>query len=277
MEYSASFDTLQGERFSASPDNPSAAAAVLAQVFGSGEEPALSLPPDMGVLLPVGLERDGERIRHAEVRELTGADEERLARTQGYARYLDSLVTCGTVSIGDEPATPALLRGLMVGDREALILAIRIATFGTALTFTEFVCPHCGEKSDITVHLNEIALRGAGWAESFEVTLRDGSIATWRWPNGHDHLLFDDSERSAAEANTLLLSRCLVSITKSDGTVLAGSKQLALKLGVADRRALVSAISDHAPGPSYDEVRMVHDACGKEVPIVITIWDLFRG
>jgi hypothetical protein len=283
MEYDyGSFDALGGDAtaFSAAAD-PSGIGAAIERAFGPSEEPKLAMPPDTTTRVPFGVVVDGVAHREAEVRELTGADEEVLARASGsYLRWSDAIITQGTVSVGGKKATRELLRSLTVADRETLLLLIRIATYGDQLKLPGFRCPECGERSDLTVHLGRIEIRGPEdpACRVFEVALR-GATATVRQPTGEDLMAFDGKELTVPAGNTLMLSRVIVAVEFDDGprTVRPGSMALARELGMADRKALLDAITANTYGPRYEDVSIVHEACGQEVPVPLSAGDLFRG
>ena len=278
MEYDfPSLDAMPGKPFVAA-DNPGGIEAAIAKAFGPGSEPMLAAPVDTSVKLPFGLLRDGEALQEAEVRELTGADEEALARVAGHPlRYLDTLLLRGTVQIGGLPCEQKLLRELTVADRHTLLVAIRRATYGNELRFNGLVCPHCGQSIDLLiVHLDDLddPQPFDPLVRTFEVRLRRGT-ATVRQPTGDDEQAVADPERNLAERNTLLIARCVVSAEIGDGQT-RGSEAMARALGVVDRRAILRAIDEHTYGPHFGDVSFTHEVCGREVPLPLTAGDLFR-
>src|SRR3954468_25079938 len=99
-------------------------ATVASLIAFDGEPPKIDAPPDGTVLLPGGLETDDGIVRDAVVRELNGEDEEALAKASGHTlRYVQALLR-GVETIGGEPVDNKVLRRLLIGDREELILAI---------------------------------------------------------------------------------------------------------------------------------------------------------
>jgi hypothetical protein len=109
---------------------------IIQQVLNSTvqEEPQiveLTNPSDTLVHLPAGyIMPDGEVAKTAEVRELTGKDEELIGKTNGGFSALFTVLRQAVVKIGDVPATDAILDSLLIGDRDALLLGIYKATFG---------------------------------------------------------------------------------------------------------------------------------------------------
>jgi len=252
--------------------------------------PVISPPADNIVPLPGGLVRSkyGEQpvllAREAEVRELNGADEEAIykVRRNPY-RLISTLLTNGTVMLGDHHPNADMLKNLLIGDRDAIILGIRRATFGDEVELGEFICPGCEENlGDLKVTLDDIPVKTLDdpLADTqFKVDLWKGGHAKVRLPNGHDQEAVAALDlANESEVNTMMLSRCVLSITKADGTenVTANNAAAVNALGVKDRKAILAQINDRQPGPRYDEVKFTHDSCGKETPLFLTVGDLFR-
>lgn len=153
------------------------------------------IPPDM-YQLPGGLSRDGILIRQIKVRELTGEHEEALARasqaTTNIFNFINTLLECGTVQIGDEPETDTkkLLKDLVVGDRDAVILFIRQATYGDDIIVPDWECPSCGNKTDLTIPISDITTKEINDPAdyTFTVALKNKRKAFVRLANGHDQM-----------------------------------------------------------------------------------------
>jgi hypothetical protein len=272
------FDALPGQVFDARTSSQGAVDAKLAEILGPGAEPEPPLPQDCTVTLPFGLRRGAETLRDAVVRELTGEDEEAMAKVGANPlTYLDEILVRGTVSIGQYPASAELVRELTIADRDTLLIAIRRVTLGDELNITGLTCPHCLRRSDITVHLGRLDTPLPGeYDREFEVKLRTGGVALICQPTGADQMLFD-LNASLAEQNTLLIARTLRTLRTVDKDARTGSLALARSLGLADRRAILAALEEHRFGPRYSQVTMTHQACGQEVPIPLGPGDLFRG
>lgn len=282
-EYDADFDTLGGDTISAlerPAEATKATAAVLAADVAEGL-PRIPVPPDNRVTLARGIRRDGRLLRDAEVRELTGADEEELARAgTDWPRFLTTLVTRGTVSVGGEPMTAALGGELLIGDREALILAIRRVTFGNEIEFAKFECPFCGESTELTVHLDSIPVRqlGGGYEnDEHEVPLRGGRTAVVRLPTAanQDFVLGRSSHLTAGQQNSEMLLCCLKSVELPFGEFPVITLQTVRDLGWADRKAILRFVDESQPGPRYNEVSFTHESCGREVPLPISVAAMF--
>jgi hypothetical protein len=281
-EYDADFETLGGDTINAL-EKPEEATRVTAAVLAADtveSMPHIPQPPDNRVTLAYGVRRDGEWLREAEVRELNGLDEEELARVgTDWPRFITTLVQRGTVSLGGEPMTPKMAAGLLIGDRELLILAIRRVTFGGEIEISGYECPYCGESTELTIHLDSIPRRDLPPSESgeYSVELRDGRSAIVHLPTAadQDHVLARAATMTPAQQNTEMLFRCLLGIRAHSGDLLEVTSEGVRALGWADRRNVLRFLSDSQPGPRYDEVSFTHESCGREVPLPLSVASLF--
>lgn len=272
-------------------EDPEAASALAASILSEDDKdsgpptvavPFIQPPPESIFKLPGGGLLDSDGIMHdeIEVRELTGADEEALSKaeiTKSMARYMNLIVKRGLVRIGEHDApSDKLLGELLIGDREMILLAIRRATYGDTMELT-MICPNCGAAVDANYDLaSEIPIRSLAdpFQRRIDVTLRNGRVAVVRLPTAADQdALLGLQNKTRAEANTVLLSRCLHSI---DGLP-AASMGVAQGLGIKDRRIILDGLTDVQPGPKYGEVMVECPGCGSESPSVISLLDLFRG
>lgn len=258
--------------------------SVLAQAGMAPPSPP-PLPGDT-VTLPGGLVRDGRVRRQAVIRELTGADEEALSRawqSGSLFRFMDVLIECGTVMIGDLPATPEVLKGLLLGDRDELALAVRAATYGDEMSIDGWQCPACGGLSDISFSLSQDVERARlddpAAGVTFEVPLRKGGTALARLATGADQEdVYSDETWTPAQRNTRLLSRCVLALTSEQGakTSVAAFPSAARDLASADRHAILRQLGERQPGPRYNKISFTHDGCKNEVTLALGITDLFR-
>lgn len=270
-------------------DNPEASNKEIAELISStvSDYPTPDIPPDDLVILPGGLLADSEIVRRVVVRELTGEDEEALARaiqSGNMFHYIDTLLERGTVSIG-EVSDPAgikkVLKSLLAGDRDAVILGIRRATYGDDIELKNWVCPVCADESDISMTVEDIPQREMAdpIAETtFTVALRKGRSARVRLATGYDQAaVFENLKLTQAERDTTLLSRCVLTLTSSDGSerTLAGFPSLARGMAIPDRKTILRELSERQPGPRFAEVRITHGACGSEVSVGVDVGALF--
>lgn len=269
--------------------NPAKSQAEIDAIFSQPTEfPSIDLPPDDLVTLPGGFMHKGKLIKIATVRELTGEDEEALARVVSAQplnpfHFIDRLIKRGTVRIGDAPPeeTENLLPQLLIGDREYLILGIRKATYGNDIEIENWKCPLCGDESTLMMTLDDIPvtkLPNSAEDIEFDVKLRKGVVARVRLANGEDQVaIFEKENLTQAERETVLLSRCVIKLTQPDGTELHfdAFPSMAQKLGVSDRHKILARLRDGQPGPKYDEIKYKCGACGEGVNVSVGLGDLF--
>lgn len=271
----------------ANPGQANADAARVLAGAGVNTPPVIAEAPDDVVQLQGGLLRDGKLHRTAIVRELNGADEEALSRalkTGSGFRFMDVLVERGTESIGGQPATGELVKSLLIGDRDELAVAIRVATYGDELAIEQWECPACSRLMNLadfslTNDLERVTLNDPAQDATFEVALRKGAKALVRLPNGKDQeALYEDESWTAAERNTKLLSLCVMSYTDPAGQSfnIRAFPSIVLNLSIPDRQKLIREISERQPGPRYNEIKFKHEECQNEVILGLGIADLFR-
>lgn len=260
------------------PEEATAASqAVLREARNSGR-PQIDDPGDNQITLERGICREGTWYRDAEVREITGADEEAIAAAGSSAyKVFETLLLRGTVRVGGEPMTPRLAAELLIGDREMLIVAIRRATFGENLEFERLPCPSCRELVDLTVPLAALPAVHLDDPErvNFEVPLRQGATASVRLPNGDDQAAVFAIKGTQARQDSEILGRCVQSVTRLDGAVVR--KPSPQSLGMADRQTILRFLGATQPGPRLNEFTFTHETCGEEVELPINLAVLFRG
>ena len=234
-------------------------------------------PTNPIVKLPAGfINSAGELITTAEVKELTGADEEAIAKIGSTAKSLNLLLQRGLLKLGDKEATKDDLDSLLSADRDAILLGIRKVTFGTEVklttkclgcnTFDEHTMVNLDDDIEVKFLADPIADR------TWEVQSSKGVIRLGL-PNGiTQKKIMDNLDKTAAEINTLLLAGCILSV---DGAPAMGTPT-ALSLGMSDRANIIKDILDRNPGPRLGEVTKVCKACGEEMALPLSLLDLFR-
>lgn len=244
------------------------------------EEPASVIntraPAKNEVNLVTGfINKAGETVKVAEVRELNGADEEAIAKAGSSGKALNAILQRGLVSLGDAPATKEDLDSLVAGDRDAILLGIRRVTFGEEIKLN-VTCGACSDTKDITVHLiNDVPIKefDEETGRTWNVELKDGEFATLTLPNGAlQRKIMENLDKTGPELNTIIISGCLLSINDRPS---AGASTV-LKLGVLDRETLLTSIMNNLPGPRLGEVKKVCEACGEKMNIPLNLADLFR-
>jgi hypothetical protein len=242
-----------------------------------GDRPQVADAPLGNVDLPGGwFAPSGERCTQALVRELTGRDEERLARinpTTNYPQFLQALVSAGLENINGFELSKEQLKELLIGDRESILLGIRIATYGPGVEM-HIRCPACGAEEDLIVELDkDIPYREMATPEvrEYDVELRGGRTAIVTPATVAVQDAIWDVKKSAAEMKTATLARCVRTI---DGRPVAPGD--ILDLGLADRKTLINYLADLQPGPDYEGVRLPCESCGEEFPLALDLADLFQ-
>ncbi len=252
--------------------------AALSEVADSKEVKTISPPPQLDIELPAGfMDPQHGLTREAEVRELTGEDEEKLARVSAaktLGKFKQTLLQCGVTSVGGRPATKDVLDALLVGDREYLLLQIRRATYGDEMEMS-LRCPNCAADHEVIYQLDvDVPINHLENEEDrfFTVDLKAGK-AVVAFPSGADEtkILDDSGKKTMAEINTYLLSRCIESINDMP----IGEADVR-RLGMKDRRVLIEELQERQPGPRYDRVQFECPDCGRSSPVNLDLADLFR-
>ncbi len=192
------------------------------------------------VKLPNGYWVDGVHFREAELRMLTGADEEFMVESANAmlpVTWTHALLSrCITHLNGVEAVTPLTVASLTVGDREALLLHLRRLTFGERMQCT-LTCPQsdCGELMDLELKVSDLLQPpNPDPAPVYEFTVeKDGSRyrILFHLPTGMDQ------EAAARQAHIdiqtaaeVLLRRCVADVVGEDDNRLVWSSELLLDL-----------------------------------------------
>ena len=260
-------------------DNPNLVNQIAAQATAEPENkiaPAeLTAPSDNLVTLPGGyISPTGEVIRTAEVRELTGRDEEAIGKLGSSSRLFHTIVDRATVSVGNLKASEELLDTMLSGDRDALLLGIYKATFGPTAELGGW-CEGCKEVKtvaiDVDTDIEVKALADPAKDRTFTVQGRNSEFLV-TLPTGHSQkLILAAAEKSSGEITTVLLQECVLEI---DGQSVYAPLQVQ-RLGVADRRTLVNEISKRNPGPKFEPVIVTCPDCDGEVTVPLSLGSLF--
>lgn len=247
--------------------------------------PEIATPEATSVRLMRGLidPASGDWQMEAQVRELTGADEEYLARIESkkdvtYAEYMSALLKRATLSVGviDIAKTPDALDNLIIGDRDALFLGIVKCTYGVERTFNTR-CTACDQKNDVTINLDEdfpyekpeIDLR-----KPIPVTLKSGEVVNLRLPTGADSAYVANKATSPANQSTLMIARCTL---WGDDDRPSNVEEWARSLSIVDRNTLVKALTDLNVGPKIGEVNVHCAHCQENLRIMVDWISLLLG
>jgi hypothetical protein len=252
--------------------------------------PQLSVGPSL-IQLPGGWQpAPGTVCREAEVRELTGDDEEMMARVlasstgagQGltWVRLRKVILERGLVAINGYRVAhnPDIIRQLLIGDRDAILLGIRIATWGPDFEGNIF-CRTCNEHKAIIFELDkDIKYKTLDDpATRVHATLRKGRHAVLRRPMADDEdFAFGDGTATNAEVNSRLLSRLLLSVDGVDMiTYPDGAMGFVRALGIKDRDLLRVAVNTMDFGPRLGEVVVACPDCDTELSGALGLPTLF--
>jgi hypothetical protein len=253
-----------------------AVAQALAEPVATKQSATITSPSDNLVTLPGGLLLPtGEVVKTAEVRELTGKDEEAIGKTIGVGRILLTILNRAVTKIGDKPVTESVLDSLLSGDRDALMLGIYKATFGNTAEFSSY-CDGCNDNKVVEINIDEdIKIKTLidpigdrnftvkGKNSEFLVTLPTGLT---------QRELSTSTDKTGAELSTLLLEQTVLEI---DGVSVYGKQQI-LNLGILDRQTIAQEIIKRNPGPQLNDIHVTCPDCNGKVVVPISIGALFR-
>ena len=164
------------------------------------------------ITLPGGYWRNGVRHQDAFLRPLSGRDELFLveeAEGLSPARRTTAIVA-RCLDLSEDTA-----RELTAGDREAVLLHVRRATFGETLT-SVLRCPHpdCDERMDLELRVGDLLVDVIEDAQAVHETTIGEHTVRFRLPNGKDleeAAVLAATDRSAAVRH--VLEQCI----ESDG------------------------------------------------------------
>ena len=233
-------------------------------------------PANNHVDLPGGyISPGGSLAKYAEVKELTGIDEEAIAKSGSLGRALNTILQKGLVSIGGEPVTKDAFDDLLSADRDAIMIGIRKVTFGETIDYTA-VCQSCNTTQDLKIDLNKDVpvkeLNNPIEDRNWTIEVKAGLVNVTLPTGDVQRKLMENMDKTSAEMNTMLLSGCVLSV---NGTNSIGSSTV-LKLGMGDREKLVEEILENNPGPRLGEVKKACEACGESIPTPLSLMSLFR-
>lgn len=280
-QYTATFDEMETDAKRADETTPDAFNAITQRVLNSAIAPEIGPAPETLVKLPAGLVTEGGIVRDAEVRELTGRHEETLAKVRtNPSKFINTLLTSGVVSLGDEKATQSNLSLLLQGDIDVLLLGIRKVTFGKDFELFQIPCENCGELNDLKLDLDAIPINELEdpTEREFDVEIRNGKKVRVTFPNGEAQTdLYKNADKTAPELVTILLTHCILGFIDRAGNFKPNKgKNDVLDMGKADRDTVQEFIYDKQPGPRYDQVKAACSACESEVRVPLNVGILFR-
>lgn len=185
----------------------------------------------VGVQLPGGVVLDdGRCLAEAELRALTGREEDWLAGhpTAPSAVTTTYLLNACLVGLGDVIPNLALVRRMLVGDRDYLMLQLRRLTLGEQISAV-MMCPACRARMDVDFLIADVPVDCRPMSDSSYLVDRLGANqrerpVRFRLPNGADQEAVLGLELDRA-ADTIL-DRCLLDdggtpLTADERTILA--------------------------------------------------------
>ena len=262
-------------------DNPALAEHVIESVMGaqqSVEVPEVVvelMPPQDHVFeLPGGhLTMNGDVFTEAEVRELTGRDEEAITKAGSTERILQEVLLRGTVRIGTEKPSPELMDMLLAGDRDYILLRIFVATFDRTIDVRPY-CQNCQRVSERSVDLlDDVEVRklDSPYERRLKVKISKGE-AVVDLPNGSvQRKMIAAVEKSVVHLSSILLENTVSEI--NDVHVISPAQ--VLDLPIRDRRTLSEEIIKKSPGPQMQNISVTCD-CGKALEVPLSLAALFQ-
>ena len=244
----------------------------------AGDEPTMPEAEDPTAELPRGVFYEGAWQTHVEVRELNGMDEERLSKYKVEEDLFNAILALGTERIGSIDFSgmslaerESILDNLLVGERMILFLTVVAATFGDERP-VEWICNECESKNVTDLVLSEdfkpkIPEDVQG---PFFFTDSKGREIEFRPVTGADVKNISTGMNMGAK-NTTVLSEILL---KLDGDHIIDKKDFVQHLGMKDRRALLTKISEVQPEVSLS-VEVPCHSCGKENTLALSWVELF--
>lgn len=186
------------------------------------------------VELPGGLiNKDGHRLALARMRPLTGAEEDWLAANPDMpsALVVTRILSSCLVQLDNIAVDRDLVRRLLVGDRDFLMLQLRRITLGDQI-HAVLSCPVCSARMDIDFGIQDVKVEPRRQTELTYTIEHDNRSLRFRLPVGADQEEVLPMDREAAVNS--LLARCVI----RDGEGALSSE---------DRSAVINAMDRLAP------------------------------
>jgi len=190
-------------------------------------------PGEASFELPGGLvPGQGRLLTKAVLRPLSGREEEWLADMSNApsATRVTRLLSSCLVSLSGEPITTGLVRKLLVGDRDYLMLQLRRLTLGDEVNAV-LNCPACSAPMDVSFRVSETPVAWRSQKAAWHEMAWSDRVIRFRLPTGGDQEeLLGIDPQDAAE---MLLDRCLL----DDGGLTLSSEERGAVVDEMERRA----------------------------------------
>lgn len=253
-----------------------------AQQAIAGKVPLVKETPNTIIDLPRGRYDGVEWEREVELKELTGRDEEALARLKDPSDFFDGVIVYGTRRIGSLDLEnlsfverQSTLAKLLIGEREQLFLNITRITYGDDKEF-KHNCPSCGIENTTNVILSEdIKCKDMDNPYSMTKTLTTskGDVISYRLATGADQMeVLKRKGASSAEQNTLMISEC---ITEVNSKPVLDPVSEARNLSMKDRQLLLEELVFNQPSPNLN-LQIPCPNCSFETILPLSWGDIFR-
>jgi hypothetical protein len=259
-------------------DNPDLANKLLEKALAEEPAPQIEITPpsDTTVTLPGGLVTfAGEVLRTAEVRELNGRDEEIMSKISSPTKLFSTVLSRAVVSVGDKPVTEAILDDLLLGDRDALLIAIYKATFGKNFE-VDAVCNGCNAIKTIGVDLDTdipvSVLADPASERKFLVKGRKHEYLVLLPTGVTQKEMSNKPDATSAELGSIILENTVLEI---DGRPVVSKTQVQ-NLGIADRQAILNEMVKRNPGPKFNVISVTCPDCESEVQVPISLGTMFQ-
>ncbi len=251
--------------------------AALAEPAAPVEKPVVTPPPADTVFdLPGGLlQYNGEVLKEVEVRELTGRDEEALAKVNNLAKLLNTALVRGIVRIGSEKPDDTLVNSLLAGDRDYILLRIYTTTFGREVESTRF-CSSCNTDVNLKFDLlDKVTVKSIAIEDTvFSVETSKGT-ALVSLPTGYTQTaLLSEPNKTMAELKTKLLEQTVKKIGETE--LLLDKKGPVLNLSIKDRQAIDKELAERQFGPQLQDIKVDCPNCGSEMGVSLSVAGLFQ-
>lgn len=249
----------------------------------AGPVPLIEDAPDPVLVLPRGLFRSGVWEREALVRELTGVDEEALAKAKTPLAYFNTVLALGTVSIGTFDLSghtlaerQFFLNELLLGEREQLFLKVVQVSFGNERV-VNFTCQSCNVGQEVTLLIDTdfppAKVENVDQSIFTHTTSKD-DVVTYRAATGADtEEILTKRGLTLAEQNTVMLSRC---ITKLNDGLIVDSMAYARSLSMRDRQKLLELLVERQPTIELN-ITTTCASCGASQTLGMGWGDFFRS
>lgn len=240
--------------------------------------------------LPLGLIQGGAVHRDIELIPMTAGTRRLLAQRSGQkspAAAMTNLLGQCTVQIGGGPPTPQLINSLTTGDRDFILMKLRLISIGSIVQ-ARVTCPRCQEEISFDLDIDKLHVVELEHPRDFEI---DGSFAVTRlqsdelgldvalrFPTGFDQMAISDMQRSDPLGASYSLYARLIKAWSDHGKLVEAPNTLKFIDGLSIRTIewLEESFRKKLPGPDW-MVNLTCELCGKSTLLDLSDTDfLFK-